>query len=529
MATLLNEPSAGGLTVADQTVRERLRKANRWRSDADFIENIRTERSECPIRKRGRSCLIGNDLEMLLSVAKSELANDLQCACNIFTVFEAHKHRRRLLLEPFLNDIVQKSDLLAIRLPTSHTLRDMARDLYFLQFDAKAFFDQFSLESTVRKYFGFTVSGFAYQSTTLPMGFRPSCDIAQTSAELLLSYITPNVKKACYIDNFYFSSNSLADLQEAVRTFLDRCEQAGVQLNEWSLQPSSSFDALGEHYEGGPAGSRSLTDSTMEKLETAKSLIASPKQLSCRQAAAVVGILFFASRVLEIQPAFAYHALRWYREEVTYSGATRGWSSPAPLLTPLAREELLTWIHACVRNVPVPLAPQTDAPADVLIFSDASAWGTGSVLMNCNGAKTFSAPWRGGDITRDTHSSATAEPLAVIRNIEQALKLGMIKTGDTVEIATDHMGIIWAWRRGWGRSMAYNDLLLFFKHLAESRNIRCTCTFVRGSDNPADRASRGLDLEATDTWEQEGWNGGLGFSATPGCAVFASFQSVRIG
>jgi hypothetical protein len=145
--------------------------------------------------------------------------------------------------------------------------------------------------------------------------------------------------------------------------------------------------------------------------------------------------------------------------------------------------------------------------------------------MNEHGTKTFSNAWSDTDARKNIRASSTAEPLAVIQNVEDAIAAKLITNGDSVEIATDHQAIVWSASRGWGKTMAYNRLLEFIAHLSCSMPAtRFTYSFVPGSDNPADRASRGLDVE-------EGrWDGaGLGFCDASGRVVFATLPSVRIG
>ena len=52
----------------------------------------------------------------------------------------------------------------------------------------------------------------------LPMGFMPSCDVAQITAEVLTDFAKDGVECACYIDNFFFAGDSKA----AVDAFHDR-------------------------------------------------------------------------------------------------------------------------------------------------------------------------------------------------------------------------------------------------------------------------------------------------------------------
>ena len=74
---------------------------------------------------------------------------EFKCGSNIFTVIELAKSRRCLIFEPYINDLIEGSDLLGIKLPTKLRVRQMAKMRYFVQFDASAFFDQFPLSPEV--------------------------------------------------------------------------------------------------------------------------------------------------------------------------------------------------------------------------------------------------------------------------------------------------------------------------------------------------------------------------------------------
>ena len=85
-----------------------------------------------------------------------------------------------------------------------------------------------------------------------------------------------------------------------------------------------------------------------------------------------------------------------------------------------------------------------------------------------------------------------AEPLAVLK----AVAASVVPGRDTnVLIHTDHMGLVFAGARGYGKCYMYNQMLTC---LAEHfPGVRFSFVFVRGCDNPADTLSRG--------WVEDGW------------------------
>jgi len=169
------------------------------------------------------------ELKLLKSIGKLASGNP-RSSCNVFAVLEAIKNRRRGITEPLLNDYIFDSDLPNLTLPSKQFIRQrMSTAKFFVQLDAKAYFDQFGLSEEVAGFFGV---GDLLLQRTLPMGFRPSCHIAQRISERLLDMGISEVLVAAYIDNFLFWSDDLQQLRKAVDTFLERCRLAGILINE---------------------------------------------------------------------------------------------------------------------------------------------------------------------------------------------------------------------------------------------------------------------------------------------------------
>ena len=154
------------------------------------------------------------------------------------------------------------------------------------------------------------------------MGFRPSCDVAQTTSEMLIDFpLPPDSAAKAYIDNFLFASQSLESLKAMMKTFLERCDAIGLVLNDRDPPITSGddgynpeADVLGEHYNAA-TGKRSLTASALEKLALAVEVTEQQSyDLTARRSiAAVFGILFYASAVFNIKMSKYWHAMKAYR------------------------------------------------------------------------------------------------------------------------------------------------------------------------------------------------------------------------
>lgn len=472
--------------------RDRLNRALRWLVDPTLYSSLfqRLEQQTAPRASRP-STLSKADTSMLLQIQRFEATDQVKCGANVFTVLEWAKQRRRLIIEPLLNDVITASDFDQIRLPTSACIRQMANLPFFVQFDAKAFYDQLPLAKGVRQFFGV---GDNIVSSCLPMGFRPACCVAQRVAETLLDFESHGVMKTAYIDNFFIAGHSKSDVIRAVQIFLARCEVAGVVLNETEPVFADSFDALGEHFDTSTEtrhlhngnGLVSLTAPTIQKLQAAKEQLCRQDTglLSFRQVAAIYGIAFFAARVLGRPPSFAFLALRFYREQIA---TTQTWSATAPRISGVARQELEGWIDALLLNIPVELGEALENVPQCVVYSDASAWGWGCCVVRDGQTKNVSAPWTVTEsLTWNTQSSVAAEPLAVLHAAAAAVRRG----DKHLVIFTDHLPLVFAWRRGYGKAWAYNEMVVRLKQALPG--MRVDIEFIPGATNPADRWSRGF-------------------------------------
>lgn len=124
---------------------------------------------------------------------------------------------------------------------------------YFVQFDAKNFFYQFSLENGADQVFiagiGNKRGAFSKVSlNVLPMGFRYAPAIAQQTANLLVQ----NVLSTCggygtaWIDNFIFAAKDRQHCERMRRTFIEICKTVNLELKEIG-DVTQSGEFLGIH------------------------------------------------------------------------------------------------------------------------------------------------------------------------------------------------------------------------------------------------------------------------------------------
>jgi hypothetical protein len=440
---------------------------------------------------------------MLAKLRKYEACEraELRAGSNIFAIPEWAKvpPRRRVIAEPLLNDRMLQSDFDKVQLPTRKWIRErMATAKFFCQLDAAAYFDQFGLTPEVASFFGFRTSdGRCWRQRTLPMGFRASCLVAQRVSEFLLDLQCNGVEVAAYIDNFLFFADDEQQMRRALAIFRSRCERAGVRINEstdtiYAACPTEgcktgAFDCLGERYDL-TERTRTLTENTRKKVEAALEALTEQRTrlVPARRLAAVFGVAFYATQVLDIFLGPFFDAILFFRQLA--SGATlQGWNASAPRLTGIAAEQTRLWLLTALAFRPVPIV-STARPPQLEITTDASRWGWGAVCRDLETGKIDVAalPWSASDRMRyDVGSSVTAEPLAVVR------AACMFVRGDltAVRVASDHSPLVFAGSAGYAKGRQYNDMLCRLHDLFG--NTTFDFVFVPGRDNKADELSRG--------------------------------------
>ena len=412
-----------------------------------------------------------------------------RCGVKAFCVPEWNKTppRKRGIFWPDINAVIPKSALMKDYIPRKDEVRrKCAESLYSRQFDLQSFYDQLPLHPEISPLF--SVDGKSCLAS-LPMGFRPSAEVAQCVTVAMTDFQLPEgVNCVVYIDNIRFGGPSKAAVNKACETFLARIEKCGAVLNEFESEPSTSEDFLGEHYNLRKKRRR-LTDKILEKLKIADELVG--QQLTFRQVSAMFGLVFFCSDVLELDICKYFIALRFYRRCMA---SVSQWDDPAPPIDPAASANLTVWIKEARANKSIPLwnDSKTFFP-DLTIFSDASAVGWGAVAISNSGVRHFSGRWTAAEASAGIEHSTKAEPLAVQRAAFSAVSTNCRQ----VLIMSDHQGLVFAGNAGYGKSEAYNSMCATLKSAFPETKFKFG--FIAGIENTvADRLSRNPEFHETE-------------------------------
>ena len=333
-----------------------------------------------------------HDIEEMLRVGKVQKVppgEDCLGFIRVFWVPEVQKKRRRPIGWPkAFNDFYSKTFLQRSLLPSRQDVRSASlRGNFAISLDLAAAYDQIPLPDCIQKYLCFSYEGSVYRAARLPMGIRPAVEVADTISRILAGEGAWEV----YIDNFRFVGKSVDEVVEAARTLCHRCCVVGATLNEVDVRDPlletklrglvvSEGDFLGEHFVYSPSPSVSTTTSI--------------EGWTCRQVAAHVALLLYASNTLAIPLSSYFNFFRWFRGLCSWLSEDESrWSLLPPFSWgSLAEKEMCEWTARVEKNEPRSLTK--DERPKSFLFTDASFWGWGAIHVDADGSVShFSEPW----------------------------------------------------------------------------------------------------------------------------------------
>lgn len=469
-----------------------LAEAYRWLYDPTKYEQLTQGPTPTFLPHESKLRLQSTDVDAWIADGKvTKFEGTPRSFVHVFSVIEIEKLRRRGICEPYINLLIKRAHLAGIKLPSRRTIRRMLHQSQkATPIDAAAFYDQFPLHKDVQGYFVFEYLGEMYSFTVLPMGFRPSADIAQLTAMAVLQ-LTEQSHATAYIDNFIFTG---PEQESDVTRFLNACKRFELHINEapqWKWDESlskSAFDFIGEAYNLGNQ-TKSSTSKTKEKLKRARDILNRYNPLiSAKTIASVFGILIYASPSHDISLASKFTPMRYLGH---LGRATVDWNAPAIPIDRSTMTSLHRWLDELESIGPTPIHGPPPDEHDLEIQVDASAYGWGAVVISADGGvSTLSEPW---PKDFDASSSSIAEPQAAWMAICRSV------TSDTkrVLLRTDHLNLVHAFNRGHSHTPSYNACVE--KVLRNFPTLFVDAQFIAGIDNFfADALSRNKETLGMD-------------------------------
>jgi len=522
----------------------------RWlEDDAPYEEAMaRAETTGRRMRQERDSRTSGLSKQELKLVKLKRLApatQPIKAWCRMCTTTEEARGRRRLLAEPFVNDVIDgEIDLQYCRSGgPPQTRKHVSAFEKMMQFDYRSWYDQLPFSERVRPYHGVrTAEGdppFTLRSAS--MGGRGSCESGQGVTWTISTFdvtaehcknmlplpdliLGVDFEQSTIIDNVAYFGHTDDDLERVGVKFLRRCIEVGAQVNDCDLSPEISDDELraivrkrisvnqtfgGEVYDL-IQKTRALSDKTKDKLRLAQEVVNSTimerarRTLSFRQWAAVFSLIFYATELASYpidDDDNLRIALKQYAKlmRLTSSPNFPGWNYAAPadtfsLTSVITISKTLDYL---ITAAPCPVVgpSRNDQPAYTII-TDASGWGYAGVVL-CHESQSIrfvQGRWPGStnDRSFDFHdTSVMTEPYGMF--LVAATGLPANCTG-IVRFITDHVGLVFAAhaRLAW-RSIACDAYAHTLRRLtATFPKATFIGHFIQGAHNPMDAASRGL-------------------------------------
>ena len=351
------------------------------------------------------------------------------------------------------------------------------------------------------------------------MGARCAPSVAQMTTWSLVKEALqePLVSVVTCIDNVRFASNDATAFRRAIRTFLTRCRDSNVTLNEhqfplneenmWlrnaaTIAKDSQF--LGERF---LAGGVCNTPRIIEKMQRTWANISSRNEttLTRRTLVSLISLIFYACHTINIPIRELHPLLRTYS---AVAAARTHWDSPA-FLSPSLVPHFERVIQRITANSPAPVLTLLPPPAnsrdeayDAIIFVDACAHGFGAWIRYKQGDAIFhkavSAGW-----SAPINASAHSEPLGACRALMYLFDvLGVsdnapLAKGYAIAVVSDHVALVSGQRRSWsnyGGFSTSNYLNTFYCALYSDNAPRRDVFYIPGPSNPVDGLSRSVNL-----------------------------------
>jgi hypothetical protein len=492
----------------------------RWLYDESKYQQIMSaDMGPKRVRTRATCRLKDEDVEMQLKLKKyCEAPHDAEARilmwCRIFGVPEWHKDppRRRHIGEPLINDKFNETPTIHFRgRHERHTIIGSFGGGYACLMDLASYFDQFSLDPKVRKFFGVRHKQRDLQMAVLPMGFRPSAQVAQMATWLLVAGLeNADVKIITYIDNILILGRT-REMAEHTRSIIRH--RAGVIGAEFNLEgldapACQQFEFLGEYFDISKKNvTRSLSKKTLTKLGLLEEeTLFAGAPMSCRQLAAVVGLLLFASGsgLPKNQIYKHYVALRYFRQQLCFVNgkvSSSSWDTTISFPPKHVVDDFVDWLRTLKENIPVHLgdSDQYEPPTDV-IFTDACETGWGALHIRRDGSiEVVGDKWRTEELARwNMASSVASEPMAIAKALCRCISADKARTN--VIVYTDHSPIVPAILSDCARAFSYHVLQCTINGLRLNPLLRIGIRHIPGLINPADGKSRNNDDD--DSWRK---------------------------
>jgi hypothetical protein len=300
---------------------------------------------------------------------------------NIVRYLHLTRRRRGILWPRCLNERKEILELPYIDLPSlNDQLRAYRPGAKYRSYDLVASFWQLPLSEGVSPYFSFAdTTGAIHSMTVMPMGYTGACECLQAMNVALIELAMQGETECwghSFVDNAQFGAYDSAVVDRVGSKYVSLCEQLGIDLNkETSNLLHTEHDFCGIHYRVTDASAYvKLPIGQLSKVQRDSQLLLKKKYLTVREYLQIHSRFLWASRVLHLDLAFSYYAIKQHRVisrgfangSLTLKSTIRVWPSVIPIYA--------KWRDLLMANEETEVVHQAEFPT-YLLATDSSKSG----------------------------------------------------------------------------------------------------------------------------------------------------------
>lgn len=451
-----------------------------WARQCVCDERLLTAASptQCNVRE---AFLSDEDIVQLLAFGIIEKCTTTpRNTCNVFSVLELDKNRRRMIIETLLNDFLLYAG--EVVFPTLRELQlEIMNSEGAITFDFASFYNHFPIPSQVRDFFTFLHNGVVYQLMVIATGQRqcPAGAQALTASLTKQAIGTERCTGSAYIDNIRFCG-SRDVLDRVFIRFVSLCKTLHITINDIDVDEvliapfSTCYDYLGVTFDHGNKTTQ-LTTKTRGKLWNILDELKSPALLTLRDVLRVFGNIVWAARVLSTPLAMTYHLIKFIRRRSSTHQLDQivdVWISLVPRI-----ERNITFLLFAAPHV----IRANAIDRGITLFTDACLSGYGCVLFMEGSVHIVAGNFLQQESINILESRALRYGIGMLPYLQQLT---------AINIFVDNTSCAGAFKKGRCSNYIMNNLLSSFHSELVAKNFLATIHYVRSALNCADGPSR---------------------------------------
>jgi len=366
--------------------------------------------------------------------------------------------------------------------------------------DYKQWFSQFGIPPALFPFYCFHYHGVTYALKRMQMGGRQSCDLAQVVAEMVAMVAIQRaqthapVQTMTHVDNSLFCGTT-QDLVKVAQTLVEVTSEVGAQLND--VEEAKHIEILDElEFTGLVMNWKNKTARLGPKivaklqftLDNIERVLMTKKILF-----ATFGLLYHVHAVTrgnQLPLACNFWKATRFLSHIAYEAQENNdWEGEVEVTMEILHE-ILSWTRMAIGLGDFSVTPGAETGTRGLdLFCDASATGWGAALLdNGDTVREFKGPWEEPD---KMQHSTEAEPKALQIAVEHARP--NIPQGTRLNIWTDHLPLVYAFKKGTANNFRYNNAIRSVFQTARAHKWRVVVQHIAGSSNEqADKLSRAV-------------------------------------